>query len=102
MTQHTSKIILLENVSKVQLVVTPKREKQLRRVLAILSELRTNTDTHPIWGQLLEAGHKQISKRFNSHLQELLQMSFKRNPMLAVEEVPSTRCTQCSLPHESA
>lgn len=86
MTHHASRRLLLENISKMQLITSDNDEKKFRRLEKIVSSLKTQADTHEIWGKLETQEHREVSSNMHRYLMELTDHCKKTREVLHFDE----------------
>lgn len=83
MAHHSSRIVLLENISKVQLLVSARRERQYKLIDQMLLQLERNAETHELWGLLRTEEDHRINKQTKDILHELIDAC--RSPKTVLE-----------------
>lgn len=68
MAHHSSRSVLLHNFKQVQLLVSPRREEQFRRVDHMLLVLERNIETNDIWGELSTDAHRVVNDEMKNIL----------------------------------
>eukprot|EP01038_Epipyxis_sp_PR26KG_P007796 gene7796-10591_t len=86
MQHHSSSKILMDNISKLQLITSSQGEAQYVRMDSILKVLKTDADTHDIWGKLNDNHDRQISADMLSYLSELTNNCKKPRTILQFDE----------------
>eukprot|EP01032_Pedospumella_encystans_P017195 gene17195-19603_t len=86
MAHHSLRTTLLSNVQNVQLLASPKREKQHREVNAMLQELEQNAETHELWGELETEQDRETNARTKEILQKLSEICRVANFVLEFDE----------------
>ena len=87
MTHHSSRRLLLSNMSNLQLITSNTGEKEYELMESIVIRLRRNADTHEIWGKLLQEDHKEINKDMFNDLNTITEYCKKRREVLEFDQV---------------
>jgi hypothetical protein len=82
MARHSMLENLLRNAKSVQLLVSPKRERQFRLVSATVQQLERNAETHELWGELASDLDRATNKQTKDILNELIDLCRIRSPVL--------------------
>jgi hypothetical protein len=72
MERHSTRKKLIKNASQIQLLASPRRERQYKIVDQMLQQLERNAETHEIWGQLELEEHHAGTSIFTGNLQALI------------------------------
>ena len=86
MTHHSSIKTLLNNATRMQLLITTRREQQYNKLDKLLLLLKRECDTHDIWGRLLTDDHKHTSDETHRALKEVKAACFRRREVLKFNE----------------
>ncbi|RYG94123.1 hypothetical protein EON65_57930, partial [archaeon] len=71
MAHHSKRKILLDNIQNLQLLASPKRERQYTTVRQMLQQLEQNAETHELWGELESEADQAQNKQTKDILKEL-------------------------------
>ena len=74
MERHSTRKKLVRNASQVQLLASPRRERQYKIVDQMLQQLERNAETHEIWGLLESEEHHAVNKQTHDILIELIDL----------------------------
>ena len=74
MERHSTRKKLIKNASQVQLLASPRRERQFKIVDQMLQQLERNAETHELWGVLETDEHHAINKQTHDILNELVDL----------------------------
>ena len=74
MARHSMRETLLKNAAQVQLLVSPKRERQFRLISATVQQLERNAETHELWGELETDLDHATNKQTKEILLELVDL----------------------------
>ena len=86
MARHSLRETLLRNAHDVQLLVSPKRERQFRTISNIVMQLERNAETHELWGELETEFDHQTNKQTKEILTELVELCRVRSTVLEFGE----------------
>jgi len=73
MAHHSSRRALLTNASKMQLLVSKKRQSEFLKIRGFVSRLEQNAETHELWGELGSDEDRVLNKETKEILNELLK-----------------------------
>jgi len=83
---HSSRNVLFMNIQKMQLLVTPQRERQFKLIRNMVQQLERNAETHELWGELESEEDHRINKQTFDHMVELLNYCRSRSKVLIFDE----------------
>ena len=72
--RHSLRETLMSNIKEVQLLVSPKRERQFRLIGSIVQQLERNAETHELWGELETEVDHATNKQTKEIMQELIDL----------------------------
>jgi hypothetical protein len=72
--RHSMRNTLMNNIKEVQLLVSPKRERQFKLISAIVQQLERNAETHELWGELQSDVDHATNKQTKEILHELIDI----------------------------
>ena len=72
--RHSLRETLMSNINEVQLLVSPKRERQFRLISSIVQQLERNAETHELWGELATDVDHATNKQTKEIMQELIDL----------------------------
>lgn len=87
MTHHSSRRLLLSNVSKLQLITSEDGVKEYQKMESIITKLRRDADKHEIWGKLTTPEHREINAEMQKLLIVITEYCMKRRETLEFDEV---------------
>lgn len=82
MTHYSTRSTLINNVTRIQLMISNKREHQYKQMYDILMKLEQNAETHELWGELETPEHHETSKQTIEMLEILTQSCRTRRTVL--------------------
>ena len=83
---HSQRNVLFMNIQKMQLLVTPQRERQFKLIRNMVQQLERNAETHELWGMLETEEDNRINKQTFDHTVELLNYCRIRSKVLIFDE----------------
>lgn len=88
MFHHRTRRTLLDNATKVQLLVSQKRERQFHQIQNMLQQLDRNAETHELWGELKSDADYAVNKQTKDILKELAELCRVRRFALGMFKGP--------------
>ena len=74
MSHYSSRQVLLNNMQKVQLLISTHRVQQFKRVDLMLSRLERNIETNELWGHLRTESDEKTNKETQEIMKDLVDM----------------------------
>ena len=86
MARHSARSKLIEHTKQLQLLVSPKRERQFKIIDQMLQQLERNAETHELWGELQSDSDHLTNKQTKDILSELVEICRIRRVVLEPDE----------------
>lgn len=86
MTHHSSKRLLLDNISALQLITSERDESNFLQLQKVVVTLKRYADTHEIWGKLDTEEHRRYNNETHAFLSELTNQCKKWCEVLTFNE----------------
>ena len=86
MSHFSSRQVLLNNIQKVQLLISTHRVQQYKRVDLMLSRLERNIETNELWGHLKSENDHKINKETQEIMKDLVDMCTLHRSVLEFDQ----------------